>query len=203
MKSARQAHIRHLKEVPSWTSFLNNAGFCLRLLCATCLFLACAPNNPEEIKALTNKDELPTLSFVEFEGIATDSGTLKYRLVTPEILQFDNVESPFIDFPKGLHYYTYNKDEEIESQIKCNYAKYYQELELWVLQNDVEIINAEGSVVNSEHIFWNTKEKRIYSDEFVKITTQDDLITGYGFETDEDIKTFTILKVSGEFGFEE
>ena len=168
------------------------------------LINACAPNNPEDIKALTSREELPVLSFVEFEGIATDSGILKYRLIAQEIFQFDDTEGgTFIDFPKGLHYFVYNKDEEIETQIKCNYAIYYQTIELWELKNDVEIINAEGSVVNSEHIFWDTREKRIYSDEFVKITTKDDIITGYGFETDEDIKTYTIRRASGEFSFEE
>ena len=179
--------------------FFNERTGSILLLLVLVLLSACTPNKPEDIKALTEMEDLPSMAFKEFTGIATDSGRLKYRLISPEILQFDNKDESTLDFPKGLHYYTYNSNEEIESQIKCKYAVYYQKTELWELKNSVEIVNREGSVVNSEHIFWDTRNNRIYSDEFVKITTKDEIITGYGFETNEQITNFTLKRVSGEF----
>jgi len=175
------------------------ASSMLLLLAFALLVFACTPNNPEEIKAFTEKEDLPNVSFKEFEGIATDSGRLKYRLISPEILQFDSREEPTTDFPKGLHFYVYNDDEEIESQIKCNFAIYFQKTELWELRNDVEIINISGNAINTELLYWDTIAKRIYSEEFVKITTNDDVLTGYGFETDESISVYSIKKASGNF----
>ena len=184
-------------------SFYPKAGSLLILLAFVFIFYACAPNNPEDIKAFTDKEDYPTISFKDLNAIATDSGRLKYRLVSPEVLQFDSKEEPTTNFPKGLHYYVYNVNKEIESQIKCNFAIYFQDQELWELRNDVEIINISGNVVNTELLYWDTNQKRIYSDEFVKITTNEDVITGYGFETDEDISVYSIKKASGKFMLEE
>jgi len=186
-------------------SFYPKAGSLLILLAFVFIFIfsACAPNNPEDIRAFTDKEDYPTISFKDLNAIATDSGRLKYRFVSPDVQQFDAREEPTTNFPKGLHYYIYNDNEEIESQIKCKFAIYFQVQELWELRNDVEIINISGNVVNTELLYWDTNQKRIYSDEFVKITTNEDVITGYGFETDEDISVYSIKKASGKFMLEE
>jgi LPS export ABC transporter protein LptC len=183
--------------------FMAKVGSMLILLTFVFLINSCAPNNPEDIKALSGREDLPNLYFKELDIIATDSGRLKYRLITPEVLQFDSKEEPTIDFINGLHYYIYGANEEIESQIKCNFAIYFQRTEIWELRNDVEIVNVAGNVVNTELLFWDTKTKRIYSDEFVKITTNNDVLTGYGFETDEQISVYSIKEVSGDFKVED
>jgi LPS export ABC transporter protein LptC len=178
-------------------------GGMLILLAFAFFMSACKPNNPEDIKAISDREDLPNFYFKELNAIATDSGSLKYRLIAAEVLQFDSKEEPTIDFPYGLHYYIYGANEEIEAQIKCNYAIHYQRTEIWELRNDVEIVNVSGNVVNTELLYWDTKDKRIYSDEFVKITTNDDVLTGYGFETDEQISVYTIKKASGDFKIED
>jgi len=191
-------------DTENYSIFCNTkVGSIFLLFTFVFLISACTPNNPEDIRAFTDREELPTVSFKDLNAIATDSGRLKYRLVSPEVLQFDAKEEPTMNFPKGLHYYVYNNDEEIESQIKCNFAIHYKDRELWELRNDVEIINNNGNVVNTELLYWDTREKRIYNDEFVKITTNDDVITGYGFETDEQISVYSIKKASGNFIIEE
>jgi LPS export ABC transporter protein LptC len=182
---------------------IAKVGSILVLLAFAFFMYSCAPNNPEDIKAISDREELPNFYFKELNAIATDSGHLKYRLIAPEVMQFDSKEEPTIDFPNGLHYYIYGANEVIESQIKCKFAIYYQKTESWELRNDVEIVNVSGNVVNTELLFWDTEDKRIYSDEFVKITTNDDVLTGYGFETDEQITVYSIKKASGDFKIED
>ena len=167
------------------------------------LLMCCAPNKTEDINAITNREEYPSISYKELDAVVTDSGRLKHRLITPELLQFDQKEEPVTDFPQGLHFFSYNEDGSIESQIKCNTAKYFQKTELWELRNDVEVVNAKGEVVNTELLYWDTKKKRIYSDQFVKITSTDNVFTGNSFETNERIDPYVLKGVRGEMDVKE
>lgn len=167
------------------------------ILSAIVALSSCKPNKPEEIKELTNREELPSLTIEDLTTTITDSGRIKYRFMTPEMMQFDKREKPTIEFNKGLHLIVFNKEEEIDAQIKCKQAIYHQSDELWELSNDVEAVNTTGDVINTELLFWNIKKKTIYSDKFIKITTQTEIITGYGFESDEKMENYKIKNISG------
>ena len=84
------------------------------------------------------------------------------------------------------------------AQIKCNNARYLTQKELWELNNNVEAINEKGDILNTEQLFWDAKKHLIYSEKFVKITTQSQVITGYGLEANEDLSWYEIKKPSGE-----
>ena len=184
-------------------NILFKANSILLLFVFLFLLMCCAPNKTEDINAITNSEEFPSISYKDLDAIVTDSGKLKNRLITPELLQFDKREEPIIDFPQGLHFFSYNEEGSIESQIKCNTAVYYQKTELWELRNDVEVVNAKGEVVNTELLYWDTKKKRIYSDQFVKITSTDNVFTGNSFETNEKIDPYVLTKVRGEMDIKE
>jgi len=47
-------------------------------------------------------------------------------------------------------------------------------------------------------LYWNKKEERLYSDAKVQIRTDGQLITGKGFEADQEFNTYRIFKVQGE-----
>ena len=182
---------------------LFRANSILLLFVFLFLLMCCTPNKIEDINAIENREELPSISYRDLDAVVTDSGKLKHRLVTPLLLQFDQRAEPITDFPQGLHFFSYNEDGGIESQIKCNTAVYYQKTELWELRNDVEVVNAKGEVVNTELLYWDTKKKRIYSDQFVKITSIDNVFTGNSFETNEKIDPYVLTKVRGEMDINE
>ena len=97
----------------------------LFLVLAVSVFLfSCKSNNPEEIKALTEKQDEPSITIEDLETTILDSGRVKYRLITPLLIKYSNAEEPFDDFPKGLFFLSYNKIGQVESQIKCNNARH-------------------------------------------------------------------------------
>lgn len=193
-----------LKQGSKTFSFLITAAGSIFILLATVVSLpACQPNKPEQIKELTNREELPSLTLKELTSTITDSGKVKYRFITPEMQQFDQRKEPTIEFPKGLHLYIFNQMEEIDAQIKCNEAIYYQDDDLWELRNDVEAVNTNAEIINTELLFWDANNKTIYSDQFIKITTDTEIITGHGFESDERLENYKIKNISGILQIEE
>jgi LPS export ABC transporter protein LptC len=181
--------------------FLTSASSIILLLAFA--FSSCTPNKPEEIKALTNREEIPSLKVKDLTTVITDSGKVKYKFVTPELLQFDQKSEPTTDFPSGLHLFIFNDKEEVDAQIKCKNAIYHKNEDLWELRHDVEAVNFKGEVINTELLFWDRKKSLIHSNQFIKITRQDRISTGYGFESDEQLVNFKIKNFSGEFEVEE
>lgn len=182
--------------------FINLTASSIILLLAFA-FSSCSPNKPEEIKALTNRDEVPSLAIKDLTTVITDSGRIKYRFITHELLQFDQKTEPTIEFPSGLHLFIFDSNEQVDAQIKCNNAIYYQNKKLWELRHDVEAVNVNGEVINTELLYWDQNKHTIYSDQFIKITRQSEIITGYGFESDERLENYKIKNISGILEVEE
>lgn len=184
-------------------SFISTLAGSILLLAIVLFSSSCAPNKPEEIKELTNREELPSHTLKDLESIITDSGKIRYRFTTPELQQFDQRQEATIEFPEGLHLYVYNSLEEIEAQIKCKQAIFHQAKDLWELRNDVEAVSLDGEVINTELMYWDMSAKTLYSDEFIKITTETEIITGTGFESDERMENYKIKNISGILQVEE
>ncbi|WP_262324779.1 LPS export ABC transporter periplasmic protein LptC [Carboxylicivirga litoralis] len=175
----------------------------LVLLAVCFLLVGCQSNKPEEIAAITNREEIPSLIYDELEMELTDSGRIVQRLISPKVLRYDRLKEPYIDFPDGLHVIMYSIDGEIDAQIKCRSAVHYEKKQLWELNIDVEAMNRKGEVLNTEQLFWDMKEKRIYSEKFVTITQETSVYTGTGFESDEKMENWYIKNLQGDLEFEE
>jgi len=63
------------------------------------------------------------------------------------------------------------------------------------VRDDVVLINIKGEKLNSEELWWNRQTKKITSDKFVKVTTLDEEIIGYGFDANEDFSEYTVRNV--------
>ena len=184
-------------------SSVQTAGSIFLLLAVLVLFSSCQSNTTEEIQAAVDEENLPSLSVKDLETAVTDSGRIAYRFITPEMNQYENLEKPYTEFPKGLHLIIYNEKEEIDAQIKSRYAIFHESEDLWELQDDVEAVNFKNEVINTEQLFWDSRKHTIYSDEFIKITTDQEILTGYGFESDERLENYTIKRISGILSVQE
>lgn len=172
-------------------------------LLAVLVFASCMRNSAKELQQVEEEQERASLSVFDLHTAVTDSGYYRYDFETPELHQYDNVEEPYVDFPHGLKFKMYgDRGAVVKSRIRCNKARYIKPANLWELSNDVEATTEKGDVLNTELLYWDTKERRIYSDQFVKITTKNQIITGVGFESDEKLSKYEIKRPGGEIEVE-
>ncbi len=173
------------------------------LLLAVCVFTSsCSSNKPEEIQAIGDREEMASLIVKDLETVITDSGKVKYRLLTPEMYQYPNKEEPYTDFPKGLNVIIYLPDGSVDGQIKCNNAIYYEKKQLFELNNDVEAISQKNEILNTEQLFWDMEKETIYSEKFVKITSEEGIWMGTGFESDQTMSNWELKNPTGEMQFD-
>jgi len=163
------------------------------------LFLLSCENEIEKINSLAGGAVLPEVSGKNFETIHSDSGKVKVRILAPELIKYDNLEQPYIEFPRGMKAYFYDDSLKIESVIEAGYVKYYQEEYLWEAKNNVEARNLKsGEQLNTEHLFWNQEKKIIYSNTSSRIVTAEGTFYGEkGFEANQDLSRWKLKSSKG------
>ena len=67
--------------------------------------------------------------------------------------------------------------------------------ESWSAFGNVVIINhIKGEKMETDTIYWNKEEKQIYTDCYVKMTSDSGLLQGYGMTSDERARNSVILR---------
>lgn len=129
------------------------------------------------------------------EHYYAENGIIKVRMVAEQLFELQNGDR---QFPKGIYLEFYDETGKIESTLRANQAFFVKEDELWRGVGNVEVINTKKQEqLNTEELFWKPKDKRIYTDKFVTIRLQSDVIYGEGLEAAQDMSSYRILKPKG------
>lgn len=160
------------------------------------LFFSCA-NKIDKIKEFSGGEKLYDIEAENYEMIHSDSTIVRFKLTTPKLIHFDKVENPFIEFPEGVNIERYNDKMEQIASITSNYARYYEQEDRWEAKNNVVAVNPQGDTLKTEQLIWEQEKGKIYSEQFVKIIRKDQVITGVGFESDQDLSNWKIKNPKG------
>lgn len=166
------------------------------LIGITMLFFSCA-NKIQKIKEVSAGDKLAGLEAESFQMIYSDSTIIRFKLNTPKLIRYDKVDDPFMEFPDGVKIEKYNDKMEQVASITSNYARYYEKEKRWEAKNNVVAVNPEGDTLKTEQLIWDENKAKIYSEQFVKIIRKDQVITGVGFESDQDLSNWKIKEAKG------
>ena len=178
-------------------------GMLIRLFLLSAMIIwgmtACK-NDIEMVKALTDEIDLPDLSGYDIELTFTDSGMLKGRITAPEVHQYLRREEPYYEFPKGMKTVFYDASGRPKSFIQARYAIFYENKQLWEARNQVIAESpSEGKKLETERMFWDQREKKVYSDNFTKMTNPNGVFTGeFGFEAQEDLSHWELKGLKGK-----
>jgi LPS export ABC transporter protein LptC len=139
---------------------------------------------------------LPSLTVKDFSTVYMDSGRLKLVMSAPLMEEYSNTESPYYEFKSGIRVIFYDGRTDPAGSVTSKYAKYNKSSFLWELRDSVVVINEGNDKLETEILFWDEKKDLIYSDRFVKITNEDQIVMGTGFESDPRLNKRKIKKVS-------
>lgn len=141
---------------------------------------------------------LPSLTAKDFITVANDSGKLQLKMYARIIEQYDNKPVPYSEFKSGIRVVFYEGKKDSVASVTAKYAKYTKKDNLWELRDSVVVINEKGDRLETELLFWNQADDRIYTDRFVKITNVDQITLGTGLESNSKMTVVKIKKVRAE-----
>ena len=175
---------------------------CLFLFVVNLALVGCV-NDMEEVKAIVEDEKLLPVEVADsIQIIYTDSAILKVILEAGHLERYLG-ENPYLEMTEGVHVRFYNSLGRVESELRSNYAVSYENTDVMEAREDVVVVNKEGETLNTEHLVWEEKTEKIHTEEFVKITTEDEVIFGHGFESNQDFTKYRIKKIKGTINLKE
>ena len=174
-------------------------GLYISLFLITLISFISCENDIAVVNSITGEAEkrLPDQSNKNAEFLYSDSAIVRAKLTTPQLDHYAG-KKPYFELPKGMNVIFYTIEKKEETKLTANYGIGYDNgngLEKMEAKGDVIVINVKGEKLNTEHLTWNAITKKIYTDDFVKITTKDQVIWGDGMEADQDFSDYQIKNV--------
>lgn len=158
---------------------------------------SCSQEKKNTISSFPDRSKIPILRTTNVTTMISDSGITRYRIHAPEWSIYDKAAEPYWDFPKGILFERFNGEYQTDAHIQSDQAIFYTKQNLWKLTGNVKAQNMEGETFQTQLLFWDQKKKEIFSDSTVTITQKDKIISGRGFESDQTMSKYKILKVNG------
>ena len=190
------------KDSKTYIRIINiTAAFCAAVMFV--LFPSCSGNRKNLADAISENDTRPTMNSLGVTTLISDSGITRYKIVTEEWVINDKKTPPYWAFEKGVYLEKFDTLFHIDASIKADTAYYYEKKKLWELRSNVQIQSQRGDKFETELLFWNEKEEKVYSDKYIRISQEDKVITGYGFESDQNLTEYQIKNTTGVFTVED
>ena len=168
----------------------------LFLLFFCLMFMVSCENDLEKVKLYSKGELSPQESAKNIKILYSDSARLEVEITAPLLNHYDT-ENPYIEMPKGFNAIFYNDKLEVKSKLNADYGIRYERDQRMEAKKNVTVINEKGEKLNTEHLIWDERKGKLYSDEFVKITTRDEIIFGNGFEANQDFSKYKIFNIKG------
>lgn len=163
----------------------------------------CQKEKVEKINAVENRDSIAGLEVSKITTVISDSGITRYRIYTDEWKIYDKAKVSYWEFPKGILFEQFDEQLNIDATFRANYAKYLDKSKLWEFKGKVRAVNLEGKMFETEIMYWDQQEEKVYSDRFVKITLPSEIITSIGFTANQTLTKYTLTDGQGIFPLDE
>jgi len=166
--------------------------FCLSLLLVAC-------QTQEATKPVVYNG--PAREAEDVESYYTENDQVKVKLIAKKVLEYQNGDR---EFPEGIYIERYDESGKLISSLKANSAFYFKEDNKWRGQGKVEVKNIEKDEhLTTEELFWEPVTRKIYTDKFVTIKRQSNVMYGTGLTADQDLTSSELKHVEGEFDVNE
>ena len=148
--------------------------------------LACSGEPNEVVEVTFDPETTYTMKTTGVVSLISDSGVTRYRANAKEWLVYGKAQEPYWYFPKGIYVEKFDSLFHTEASIEADTAYYYDTQGLVQFVGQVEVKSLQ-------------KEDKVYSDRFIRIEQEDKIITGVGFESNQNMTRYTIRESRGVF----
>ena len=155
---------------------------------ATILF-SCKDELP--ITEPIDPEKVPTHIILEMSLEQSSAAKTKMKVYAPIMENFSKSNPPYEIFSKGINVKAFTSDGLLETEITAKKARH-------INSPDKEQWEAYGD--ETDTLYWDKSNKRIFTHCFVKLKSPTIFMQGYGMESDELARNATILRPFDSYG---
>lgn len=159
-----------------------------------------------KLKADFDEDlsDAPKQIVIDMKAVQTENGRMQMRMNAKrmEIYEYGENHSSEI-FPEGFKVVAYNEEGQLETMIVSDIAIHEKkdDAEKWSAYGNVVINNfIKGEKIETDTLYWDREKKRIYTDCYVRLSSPQGLMQGYGLESDEMARNADLLRPFDSYG---
>ena len=177
-----------------------------RLIVCSLLFIiicSCSEVREHTAPAINERDSVSMMTSYGVNTLISDSGVIKYKIVTERWDVNTIKQPPRWTFEKGIFLEQFDEQFHVEGYINADTAWYYEQQKLWELRGRVHIRNVNGLIFDSEELFWDGIKHEFYSYKFSKVVTPERTLQGTYFRSDEHMLHYEVTNSVGSFQSED
>lgn len=182
------------------TKVLNNI-LNIVTICIVAMFFSCN-NNLDQVQKIGISENEPIGVDYNMNVKYTDSGRVTANLISTKMLDYTNRDFPFYKFVDGVTLYVYDKDNK-KSTVVADHAMVYGNTDLIDMRKNVVITTHDGSVLKTDQLYYDQKKQWLFTNYPVEFQTEQDLIKGNGFDSNQEFTNAEVLEVTGIITLEE
>lgn len=169
------------------------------VLLSSLSFTACQDAVEHTAPAIHARDSVAMMTSYGVNTLISDSGVIKYRIVTERWEVNTNRNPSRWIFDKGLLLEQFDEKFHINSYIQCDTAYYFDQQKVWKLYGRVRILTKDGLRFTSEQLTWDENKHEISSNVFSKLITPERTLQGSHFWSDEKMTRYYVSNTKGSF----
>lgn len=163
------------------------------------LLAACQEQVEHTAPAIHARDSVAMMTSYGVNTLISDSGVIKYRIVTERWEVNTNKNPSRWTFLKGMLLEQFDSKFHINSYIQCDTAYYYDQLRIWKLYGRVRILTKDGLRFSSEQLTWDENRHELSSNVFSRLVTPERTLQGTYFRSDEQMTRYFVSNSKGSF----
>lgn len=169
------------------------------LLALMLSFAACREEGKLGVASRIDPSKMPSMSTINVATLISDSGITQYKIVSPLWNVYDEADTPYWDFPKGIYLQKYDRHFNVIASVAADSAKFFRQQSLWRLDGNVELKKEPGELFLTQQLFWDQRRARLFSDSFIHIESPERMLEGHGFESNDRLTKYSIRRPTGIF----
>lgn len=171
----------------------------LLLIMAMGMTMACQKQTEHTAEAINPKDSVSMMTTYGVNTLISDSGIIKYRIIT-ETWEVNTNKNPSLwIFHNGLFLKQFDQNFHTQAFIQADTAYYYDQKRLWELRGRVRIKTRQDVKFFSEKLYWDENKHEMYSDVYSKLITPTRQLEGNYFRSDDKMTQYIVTNTKGQF----
>lgn len=159
-------------------------------------FPSCNGKENQSMVEVLEKDSIATMSTLGIESFISDSGVIRYKIITEEFNVYEKKQPSYWAFEKGIYLEQFDTLMNIDAKIKADTAYHYDKKKLWKLIGNVNIQNREGRIFTTDLLFWDQVTRRVYTDRPLKVEEPTRITYANGLEANEQLTECVFKSIS-------
>jgi len=124
----------------------------------------------------------------------TDSGRTRAILIAGHLRVFSKNKETLLDSNIKIDFY--NNEEIHTTTLTSKRGRVDEKTNNLYAIDSVVAVNDSGIVITSDEMMWRNKDRKIVSEKYVKIVSPKEIIEGYGFESDQNLRNYIIYNIT-------